>query len=245
MTNNQRAVIFDLDGTLIDSMSSFSTMVIKNLKQRGINDIKELANKLEDELTNESRTIPSGSSITLIPKIFWKIGRKAGLSRYKALFFTIDCITKARDIYYNAPLFSDVKDSLFRLKSAGYSLGIYTLASRKQLNMTLTKHNIAHFFNPNSIISRNDVKKTKPDPEGVLLAFNGCSVYPHSGIYIGDMPADIKAGNSAGAITIGVTTGLFNSKTLNQLCQPHIIFESLGEASNWILDSFLKKMNLK
>ncbi|MFX0084573.1 MAG: HAD family hydrolase [Candidatus Hodarchaeota archaeon] len=241
MINNEKAVIFDLDGTLIDTMSSFSAMVIKKLKQRGIKNIKVLTKKLEDALSDDSQSIPSGPSITLIPKIFWKIGRNAGLTRYQALFFTIDCVTKARDIYNNAPLFSDVKDSLFRLKSAGYSLGIYTLASRRQLNMILTKHNIAHFFNPNSIISRNDVKKTKPDPEGVLLAFNGCSVIPHYGIYIGDMPSDIIAGNRAGAITIGVTTGLFNSQTLNQLCQPNIIFESLGEASNWILDSFLLK----
>ena len=60
MVDNEFAVIFDLDGTLIDSMTNFSTMVIKNLKQRGITDIKRLTDNLKKELANESRMTPSG-----------------------------------------------------------------------------------------------------------------------------------------------------------------------------------------
>lgn len=238
MINGDRAIIFDLDGTLIDSMSNFSTMVIDILKQRGIENIDELNNKLKNELMKKPSNTPSSSSITLIPKLFWKIGRSAGLSRFQSLFFTFDCITRARDVYYNAPLFPDVIDSLSQLKSSGFKLGIYTMASKKQLKIALEKHNLIHFFNPNSMISRDDVKKIKPDPEGVLLAFNRCSAHPNGGIYIGDMPIDVIAGNRAGATTIGVTTGLVNDQTMKQLCEPNVVCESLEEASNWILDSF-------
>lgn len=241
MVDNEFAVIFDLDGTLIDSMTNFSTMVIKNLKQRGITDIKRLTDNFKKELANESRMTPSGPKIILIPKIFWKIGRKAGLSRFQSLFFTIHCVSKARNIYFNAPLFSDAKDSLTLLRTAGFKLGIYTLASRKELDLSLKKHNLLDFFAPNSIISRNEVKSIKPDPEGVFLAFERCSVHPNHGVYIGDMPMDIIAGNRAGATTIGVTTGLINAQNLKQLCEPDMIFDSLKEASNWILDFFLNK----
>lgn len=238
MINGDRAIIFDLDGTLIDSMSNFSTLVIDSLKQRGITNIDELKKKLETELLTRPNATPSSSRITLIPKLFWKIGRRAGLSRLQSLFFTFNCITRARDVYYNAPLFPDVIDSLTQLKSSGFQLGIYTMASQKQLKIALEKHNLTHYFNPNSIISRDDVKRIKPDPEGVLLAFKRCSVHPNGGIYIGDMPIDIIAGNRAGATTIGVTTGLVNDQTMKQLCKPNVICESLEQALNWIFDSF-------
>ena len=105
----------------------------------------------------------------------------------------------------------------------------------------MKKHNLLDFFAPNSIISRNEVDSIKPDPEGVFLAFERCSVHPNKGVYIGDMPMDIIAGNRAGTTTIGVTTGLINAKNLKQLCEPDMVFDSLREASNWILDFFLHK----
>jgi beta-phosphoglucomutase-like phosphatase (HAD superfamily) len=129
-------------------MSNFSTMVIDNLKQRGITNIDKLNKKLESELMKRPSSTPSSSRITLIPKLFWKIGRKAGLSRFQSLFFTFDCITRARDVYHNAPLFPDVIDSLSQLKISGFQLGIYTIASRKEVKISLEKHNLTHFFNP-------------------------------------------------------------------------------------------------
>ena len=54
--------------------------------------------------------------------------------------------------------------------------------------------------------------------------------------FIGDLPIDIIAGNSAGVTTIGLTTGLFNRTALQQYSQPNIIFDSLDQAADWILN---------
>ncbi|UCG90693.1 MAG: HAD family hydrolase [Candidatus Heimdallarchaeota archaeon] len=237
MTYNTLGVIFDLDGTLIDSMRGFYSLVIDGLEQRGIRATEEVLNKVGIELIEDYQTVPSGQGLNLVLSLFWKIGRKAGLSRPKTVRFTLECVSKARKVYHSAPLFPDVKETLVQLHSAGFQLGIYTMASRKQLNESLTKHGIIQFFNPKGLISRNDVKRVKPDPEGILLALKMCSIDPSKGIYIGDMPVDILAGNKAGTTTIGLTTGLVNKKIFQKYCHPTVIFDSLEEAICWILQT--------
>jgi pyrophosphatase PpaX len=239
MTNRARAVIFDLDGTLIDSMGSFFDMVIDGLNRKGVKTTDRVINKIGTELIEDYWFKTSKQGIGLIFKLFWKIGRRAGLSRFKALVFTLECLNKAREIYYSASLFPNVIESLTALQSAGFQLGVYTLASRKQLLKTLIKHDLIKFFNPNGLISRSDVKKIKPDPEGLLLALKGCSVSPSNGTFLGDMPLDIITGTRAGVTTIALTTGLVGRKMFQQHSQPVMIFESIDIASKWILQTQL------
>ncbi|MFX1282260.1 MAG: HAD family hydrolase [Promethearchaeota archaeon] len=237
MTVNALGVFFDLDGTLIDSMRSFYDLVINNLERRNINISKEALKRLGIELIEEYQSTPSGQGLRLVINLFWKIGRKSGLSRLKTIGFTFDCMLKARSVYYTASLFSDVKRTLSRLQEAGFHLGVYTMASRKQLIETLSKHEIIHYFNPKGLISRNDVRRAKPDPEGLLLALKMCSIHPSKGVYIGDMPVDVIAGNNAGISTIAMTTGLINRTIFEQYCHPSAIFDSLDQATNWILQT--------
>jgi phosphoglycolate phosphatase len=236
MTFEKMGVIFDLDGTLIDSMRSFYILVVDNLKQRGIKISEEALKKVGSDLLKDYQTPPSGQGLKLVVNLFWKIGRKFGLPRFKAIIFTFECVSKAKKVYHSASLFPDAKRTLTQLQEAGFQLGIYTMASRKQLKESLVKHNIVHFFNPKGLISRDDVKRAKPDPEGVLLALENCLIDPSRSYFIGDMPIDIIAGNNAGITTIGLTTGLLNKTTFQQYCRPTIILDSLDQATDWILN---------
>lgn len=236
MTFGAMGVIFDLDGTLIDSMRSFYVLVVDNLKRRGIKVSEEALKKVGSELLKDYQTPPSGQGFKLVINLFWKIGRKFGLPRFKAIGFTFECVSKARKVYHSASLFPDAIQTLTRLQEAGFQLGIYTMASRNQLKESLIKHNIIHFFNPKGLVSRDDVKRAKPNPEGLLLALENCLIDPSKSYFIGDMPIDIIAGNNAGITTIGLTTGLLNETTFQQYSQPTIILDSLDQATNWILN---------
>jgi len=216
-------------------MRGFYDLVVNSLERKGVRLTKDIVKKLGTELIEEYQTTPSGQGVRLVINLFWKIGRKAGLSRLKSIRFTHECTTKAKNVYYSAPLFPDVISSLTRLQEAGFQLGICTMASRRQLADTLAKYEINHFFNPKGLISRDDIRWGKPNPEGILLAFRMCSVHPSHGYYIGDMPVDIIAGNDAGTRTIGLTTGLTDEKIFEKYTQPIAIFDSLGHATTWIL----------
>jgi phosphoglycolate phosphatase-like HAD superfamily hydrolase len=239
MGNKTQAIIFDLDGTLIDTMGAFYEMVINNLNRRGISVAEKSISSVGGELLRDYQSSSAKQGITMVFKLFWKIGRKAGLSKSNAIIFSLRCVIQARKVYLSAPIFPDVKSSLIQLHTKGFQLGIYTLASKKQMLDTLYKHEILSFFNPEGLISRNDVRKLKPDPEGVLLALRGCRA--ESGIFLGDMPVDIIAGNRAGTATIALTTGLIDKPMLQQYCNPTEIFDSLTQASKWILEAFNKQ----
>ncbi len=241
MEKSAQAIIFDLDGTLIDSMGAFYQMVINNLDRMGVNVPDSAISKIGEELLKDHQSSTTEQGITMVFKLFWKIGRKTGLSKAKTAIFSLQCMIQAKKVYFSAPLFPDVKPSLIQLRNAGFQLGICTLASKKQLYNTLLKHEILSFFNTEGLISRNDVKKIKPDPEGILMALEGCSAA--TGFFLGDMPVDIIAGNRAGTITIGITTGLIDRFMFQLYSNPNKIFDTLTQASNWILKENSKPSN--
>ncbi|MHA2289504.1 MAG: HAD family hydrolase [Promethearchaeota archaeon] len=231
------AVIFDLDGTLIDSMRAFNEIVNSNLEKSGVVVTTEAMETIGIRLLTKFQTPQLNSGFRLVFGIFWDIGREIGLGRIKSLIFALSCINRVKSVYENAPIFPDVKQSLSKLNSVGFQLGICTNASRKQLEETIEKHDIKDFFHPKALVSRDDVLRLKPDPEGLLIAIEACSTIPQSSFFLGDMPVDIKAGNDAGVKTIGLTTGLVNKSILHRYSTPSTVVDSLEQATAWILAS--------
>ena len=62
-----------------------------------------------------------------------------------------------------------------------------------------------------------DVKISKPDPEGILLACRKLKVNPKNTIYLGDHPNDLKAAHSAGASFIGCLYGYSLGEDISDL----------------------------
>ena len=58
-----------------------------------------------------------------------------------------------------------------------------------------------------TIVSRDDVRRIKPDPESLLLALERLGLQPSEALNVGDTPLDVRAGLAAGVETIGVLTG--------------------------------------
>jgi phosphoglycolate phosphatase-like HAD superfamily hydrolase len=231
------AVIFDLDGTLIDSMRSFNDIVHFNLKKRGIKISSDNIEEVGHQLLTKYQDPPSKTGFRLVFSIFWKIGRTTGLNYFQNFLFSFQCILEVKEVYTKASLFPKVKECLSKLLSNGFCLGICTTASRKQLEKILEKYEITQFFCQDALITRDDVTRVKPDPEGLLLAIKACSAIPQHSYFLGDLPSDIVAGNQAKITSIGLTTGLLKKSLLTQYSTPSAIFDSLEEATTWILES--------
>lgn len=129
--------------------------------------------------------------------------------------------------------FTHLEEMLQTLVDKGLKLAIVTGGNHK-VNDILTNHEIDHFFT--SVVHSERVKVSKPDPEGFLLAVQECGVLPSEAIMVGDSPTDILAGkNGKAAITIGVTHGNGSREDLEAANTDYIV-DSLEELTGEILD---------
>ncbi|MFS0821969.1 pyrophosphatase PpaX [Bacillus sp. 1P02SD] len=98
--------------------------------------------------------------------------------------------------------FPGVFDTIKTLKEQGYKIGVVTTKIRNTVNMGLKLTKLDQFFDV--VVTLDDVKNPKPDPEPVLLALNLLGSTPEEAIMIGDNYQDIVAGQNAGTKTAGV-----------------------------------------
>jgi len=82
------------------------------------------------------------------------------------------------------------------LASSGVKLAIFSTNMKETVKRALSKFNLENFFE--SIISREDVKNTKPDKEGIDLIMKQFNAPKEKTIYIGDKEADYDAAQRAG-----------------------------------------------
>jgi len=98
--------------------------------------------------------------------------------------------------------FPGVVDTVAKLYSKGYGLGIVTAKVDRTVDMGLELTGLNKFFN--TVITFNDVTHSKPHPEPVFKAMKELNANPATTIMIGDNSHDIEAGKNAGIRTAGV-----------------------------------------
>lgn len=115
--------------------------------------------------------------------------------------------------------------TLKTLAKNGIDIAAVTNRYSDQLVETLKIGGVDKFFKV--IVTPTDVKKPKPDPEPVLKALEILKIKPESAIFIGDSPADIKAGKAAGVTTIAALYGFHGEKLLES--KPNFVVKDIKE----------------
>ncbi|MFX0113713.1 MAG: HAD family hydrolase [Candidatus Hodarchaeota archaeon] len=223
--------IFDLDGTLVDTMPSIVSVVIQGLQRHGV---QQASTNLGERLYTQFSGSPLPQGIRMVPTLMARVGRLAGLSRLRTGFFTVETTYRLRKAYDNAKLFPEVKELLDSLYSTERSLCLVSMGSRKGIMRILKRTGIKDYFS--AIISRDEVKKQKPDPEGYLIAQKAMQISPSRIVVVGDMPTDILAAKRAGMLSIAVTSGLATEEWFRSAAKPDILLQSIG-ALRKILDN--------
>ena len=230
------AILFDVDGTLLNSMSHYYEITTNEIKKRGVNidEFMAIRDDIEQDMFEEFSSGDIGGGIFMAIRLFNKIGRYAGFSRIRSYFFTASVLRKIARIYHDVTMFDDVVPSLDRIvKDTDFRMGIVSMASKKQIDRSLTKTGILKHFEV--IVSRDDVTKSKPDPQGVFKACSVMNIPPEECYMIGDLPFDVMAAKSAGATPVCVTTGLARKNVLEKVADNLPIFSKLTEAVEWII----------
>jgi HAD superfamily hydrolase (TIGR01509 family) len=209
-----KAVIFDVDGTLLDSRAFIFEAYEYALKKYGHNVPKR-------DVLAEQVTCSLQDAYTLI-----------------AEDGDLDLLTAAHLEYQEKNLhhitgYSGLHDMLADLQTAGLSLGLCS-SRYKNLIPSLELCEILESFDV--VISGGDVAKHKPHPEGVLSAIRALDVSPKQTAMIGDSWVDIAAGKAAQvAFTIGITHGFSSRERLEQEGADYIV-EYLREIPPLLLE---------
>ena len=108
--------------------------------------------------------------------------------------------------------FAGMEAALGRLKAAQRRLAIVTSKSADTTAMAFRAVELRDYFDV--VVTASDTAAHKPSPEPVLLALERLGAAPERAVYVGDAPVDIAAGKAAGVATIAVTWGVFSRAAL-------------------------------
>ncbi len=181
-----KAVIFDLDGTLLDSFSLHYTAYELMFGHFGIEMSREIF--LSTYSPNWYRTYEAFG----LEKQHWEIANTLWLDAAAT----------------HAPvLFAGVEEMLDELGSI-YSLGIVTSGSKPRVVNDLSRLRIADRFA--TVVTGDDITQPKPSPDGLEIAMRELNVLADEAVYVGDAHADFEMARAAGVRFIGVMSEFAN-----------------------------------
>ncbi|MDZ7369124.1 MAG: HAD family phosphatase [candidate division KSB1 bacterium] len=186
-----RAILFDHDGVLVDSMSYHVEAWKRVMAQYGIE-----IDPLEIYLAEGATTMEVAA------ELFHRHCKPASPDQVQEI------VRQKRDLYLanNATQINEgVIEVLEYLKENRYRLGLVTGSIRSQVEPVLGPK-IFNWFD--CVIAAEDVECGKPDPEPYLRAIRKLHVAPCESLVIENAPLGIRAAKSAGCAVVGITTTL-------------------------------------
>ena len=209
------AVIFDLDGTLIDSIDIYFTIVENALKRLNLPAVSrnQILAAAESEEFKWELVLPQDvlDRKTEIIDEAWAVINEIAPQMFAD---NLELIQGAERIVEN-------------LSSSGLKIGLVTSTQRQYLEtkmQPLKNAGVDTLFE--AIITSDDVEKRKPAPDPLVTCAQQLDMKPGNCVYVGDTTTDIKAGKAAGMRTIGVLTGFDEYETL-QKESPDAIVENV------------------
>lgn len=204
-----RACIFDMDGTIADTLTSIAGFGNEALTACGYQPIP----------VKEYRSLVGNGADTLMRRML----------AFTAGNFTEQDVSRVRAIYDKAyesdPMrqvaeYDGMRETLLAMKGHGLKLAVF---SNKPDDMT---QQVAQRLYPGifqAVRGQREDTPLKPSPEGALLLAKELDVLPTECLYIGDTWVDMETGKNAGMETIGVLWGFRDREELENAGACHII----------------------
>ena len=211
--------MFDLDGTLIEfkfKVKESREALISHLQGLGF-DVSRLSTELKTQAIIEQVKVQLEKSPEL------------------GLAYTFDEVKSQLSTLLDKFELNAFKET--KVHPGSLSV-LKTISSRKILTAVITnsgRHPVdlmleSFGFMPylSLIVTRNEMTKLKPEPDGLLRALDRLGVRASDSLYVGDSVIDIQASKKAGVKSVAVTTGLYQAEAL-QLEEPDYLISRIEE----------------
>ena len=204
-----KACIFDLDGTLTNTLESMTYSVNLTLKEKGLSQITK----------DQCRMFVGNGARVLIEESLKVSGDpkasriEEGMKIYGRIF--------DQNCTYHVTLYEGIPDMLKALKDRGIHLAVLSNKPDRQ-----TVKVVKEIFGDNIFDyaqGQKDGIRRKPEPDGVWYLMEQMQVSKEECLYIGDSEVDAATGKNAGLKTIGVLWGFRDRKTLETAGADHLI----------------------
>jgi pyrophosphatase PpaX len=132
---------------------------------------------------------------------------------------------------HNEPLhetleaFPGVDETLRQLKDEGRRLGVVTAKKRSTVALAFARLPLAPLFE--AVVGGDETVLHKPNPEPLLLGLERLGARPDEAAYVGDSPYDMQAAQAAGMFAIGVTWGRIHDRA--KLADADVVIDSPEE----------------
>jgi phosphoglycolate phosphatase len=185
------AVLFDWDGTLVDSAEASYRCYVRLFDSFGIG-----FDRARFERTYSPNWQRTYEAVGLAREL-WPEADRRWLEHY--------CAEQSH-------LVPGAREALARLEDAGIAQGVVTSGDRSRVSRELAALEVESYFR--TVVYGGDTPERKPHPEALLLALARMAVTPDRAAYVGDSPEDVEMARAAGVRAVGVPGGFPNREAL-------------------------------
>lgn len=190
-----KSVLFDLDGTLADSMETICSLTMRvmnslNLPAVRRSVIKRVVSKPEEQAFKE-----------LFPKHTHLIDR----ARKIYMRYYLESLPGMREM-------PNARKTLFELHDLGIRIGIVTVRLRPIAIKLIERLGIFC----DALVAFGDTGLSRPNPHPLVKAMKELRVSPRETLYVGDTPEDMIQGRAAGVRTIAISSGMYKGSELQK-----------------------------
>jgi HAD superfamily hydrolase (TIGR01549 family) len=206
-----RAVLFDWDGTIVDSAEASFRCYQRLFGSFG----------LTYEREDFARTYSPD---------WYRTYEALGLARER--WPEADARWLALYAAEKSALVAGARPAMDALRRAGLRAGIVTSGSRSRVEPEISALGLQDVFH--TVVCSDDCERRKPHPEPLRLALGRLGVSSAETAYVGDSPEDVEMARAAGSLSVGIAGGFPNREAL-ALAAPDIVAASLEAAVEEIL----------
>ncbi len=217
-----KAAIFDLDGTLVDSVADLCSATNRMLEQHGFSPVSESSVRLwvgngATRLVQRALGNAQGLPEEAIQGDMLAGALQQFMQHYEA------CYKEKSDLY------PGVRELISRWHTAGVPLAVVTNKPIRFVPGLLEHLGISDFFS--IVLGGDSLAYKKPHPAPLLKVLDDYQVSADSAIMVGDSLSDVEAAAAAGVPMVAVTYGYNQGKRLTETHQCRLIdrFDQLGE----------------